>query len=73
MFPNQDKFMVLSKRFLIYDTIKKDFLEALDKQKQDDCVPLLADFNSYYLTFVVVTGNDIRVYNAKDGKLVKII
>ncbi len=67
-------FMVLSKRFIFYDTYKKgDFLEIMDKAKQEELIPFYCEFNKYYLTFVVVTNQDIRIYNAKDGKLEKII
>ncbi len=33
----------------------------------------MAEFNRYYLSFSIVTPQDIRIYNAKDGKLQKII
>lgn len=33
----------------------------------------MAEFNKYYLNFSIVTPQDIRIYNAKDGKLQKII
>ncbi len=33
----------------------------------------MAEFNYYYLNFSIVTPHDIRIYNAKDGKLQKII
>ena len=50
-------FMVLSKRFIFYDTYKKgDFLEIMDKAKQEELIPFYCEFNKYYLTFVVVTN-----------------
>ena len=65
-------FVVFSKRLLFYDTLKADTL-CDDKVSLEDVVPLHAEFNQYYLNFSIMTQQDIRVYNAKDGKLQKII
>ena len=35
-------------------------------------MPLCADFNSYYLQFVIMTKYDVRIYDAVTGKLKKI-
>lgn len=64
---------MLSKRFLFYDTKKKDGLNNQKLQASEEIFPLMAEFNSYYLNFVIVTPLDIRIYNAKDGKLQNII
>lgn len=55
--PGTAKFMILSKRFIYYDTFKKgDFIEAMDKQKQNELAPFHCELNKYYLTFTVVTN-----------------
>lgn len=52
--PNQEKFIVLSKRFLYYDTKKKDGLDS-KASGNEEITPIYAEFNYYYLTFVIVT------------------
>ena len=53
MLPIEDRFLVFSKRFLFYDTQKKDHVNK--NINMDDVIPFLADFNRYYLSFFIVT------------------
>lgn len=69
---DSDKFAVLSKRLLFFETKKKKN-QAGEKQKDEQVSPLMVEFNQYYMSFSVVTSHDVRVYNARDGKLQKII
>lgn len=68
--------MVLSKRLLIYDTRKADSMNNQLNDKLDDANsanPIHCELNYYYLNITVMTQQEIRVYNCKDGKLEKII
>jgi hypothetical protein len=38
----------------------------------DDIIPVQADFNTYYLQIDVLTKVDMRIYDAVNGRLLKI-
>jgi len=77
VFPqNPDIFVIKSKRMLFYETVKFEGpknVKGGDKNEGEDITPIKCELNSYYLSFTIVTHLDIRIYNAKDGKLQKII
>jgi WD40 repeat protein len=39
-FDQGERFAILSKRFIFYDTKKKDFLESVERLKIEDCIPI---------------------------------
>lgn len=46
--------------------------DTASKSDTFDVSAINADFNTYYLEFVVATKNDIRVFDSNTGKLKKI-
>lgn len=60
--------MVAGRRLIWYELHKESAIKTSSK----DVSPVYADFNSYYLQFVVTTKYDIRVYDSITGKLKKI-
>lgn len=63
-----DKFIIAGRRLIWYELLK----DSLLKNNYKDVNPIYADFNTYYLQFVVVTKFDVRVYDCINGKLRKI-
>lgn len=61
MFPpsstsDSNKFAVLSKRLLFFETKMKKNKAAADKASSDDQTnPLMVEFNQYYMSFSIVT------------------
>ncbi|OMJ82114.1 hypothetical protein SteCoe_17280 [Stentor coeruleus] len=63
-----DKFIVAGRRLIWYELMK----ESMMKNNYKDVNPILVEFNTYYLQFVVLTKYDLRVYDCSNGKLKKI-
>lgn len=63
-----DKFIIAGRRLIWYELMK----DSLLKNNYKDVNPIYADFNTYYLQFIVVTKFDIRIYDCVNGKLRKI-
>ncbi|OMJ89930.1 hypothetical protein SteCoe_7819 [Stentor coeruleus] len=63
-----DKFIVAGRRLIWYELMK----DSMMKSNYKDVNPILAEFNTYYLQFVVLTKYDLRVYDCVSGKLRKI-
>lgn len=63
-----DKFIVAGRRLIWYELLK----DSMVKTNYKDVNPILAEFNSYYLQFVILTKYDLRVYDCITGKLRKI-
>lgn len=63
-----DKFIIAGRRLIWFELLK----DSLLKNNYKDVNPIYADFNTYYLQFIVVTKFDMRVYDCINGKLRKI-
>lgn len=63
-----DKFIIAGRRLVWYELLKQSAMKTLNQ----DITPVFANFNAYYLQFIVVTKYDIRVYDSITGKLRKI-
>ena len=63
-----DKFIVAGRRLIWYELLK----DSMIKTNYNDVVPILVEFNNYYLQFIVLTKYDLRIYDCVTGKLRKI-
>lgn len=63
-----DKFIVAGRRLVWYELAK----DSINKDGYKDVNPLIVDFNTYFLQFVILTKNDLRMYDCTTGKLKKI-
>jgi WD40 repeat protein len=63
-----DKFIVAGRRLIWYELLKESAMKTINQ----DVTPVFADFNAYYLQFIVVTKYDIRIYDSITGRLRKI-
>lgn len=62
-------FYILSKRFLQYEI--EELEEALLIGREDDTIPIYAEFNTHYNNFVICTKRDVRIYNSMTGRIQK--
>jgi hypothetical protein len=72
-FPHMKKFYILSKRYIGYDTIDASDNTGQVVSEDADIHAIHAEFNKYYLNFVVATKSEVRVYEAQTGRLVKVL
>lgn len=63
-----DKFIIAGRRLLWFELVK----ESAMKTSYTDVTPVFAEFNDYYLQFVVATKYDVRIFDSFTGKLKKI-
>jgi WD40 repeat protein len=63
-----DKFIIAGRRLLWFELLKESAL----KTTYTDVTPVYAEFNHYYLQFVVATKYDVRIFDSFTGRLKKI-
>jgi len=68
-FGDESSFFILSKWFLQYDI--EELEEAFLVGREDDTIPLYAEFNKHYNNFVICTKWDVWIYNSQTGWIQK--
>ena len=43
--------------------------EALLMGREEDTIPIFAEFNHHYNNFVICTKRDVRIYNSTTGRI----
>lgn len=66
-FADESKFFILSKWFLQYEW--EELEEALLIGREDDTIPIFAEFNKHYNNFIVCTKRDVWIYNSHNGRI----
>ena len=63
-----EKFIIAGRRLLWFEAMHDEDLKNI----HEDVTSIHADFNVYYLNFVICTKYDIRIYDAVKGRLKKV-
>lgn len=66
--PRHEKFMLAGKRLMTFELIHN----AANYEKMYEIKPIMVEFNSYYMQFVVLTRFDLRIYDCVTGRLKKV-
>ncbi|EGR30073.1 hypothetical protein IMG5_143010 [Ichthyophthirius multifiliis] len=69
VFDQKDMFILTGKRLIYFENLQ---FSGLKNNISNEQYPICVDFNYYFKTFAILTKNDMRIYNAMNGKLQKV-